>query len=64
MHNGNRTPFSGTEKRNDKRLLAFGWYGGKYSHLEWLLPLLPLRWVRTNTNGINRWLLWVSKLGG
>jgi hypothetical protein len=21
--------------------LAFGWYGGKYSHLEWLLPLLP-----------------------
>jgi DNA adenine methylase len=24
--------------------LAFGWYGGKYSHLDWLLPLLP----RTN----------------
>lgn len=23
------------------RRLAFGWYGGKYSHLEWLLPLLP-----------------------
>ena len=22
-------------------LIAFGWYGGKYSHLEWLLPLLP-----------------------
>jgi len=21
--------------------LAFGWYGGKYSHLDWLLPLLP-----------------------
>ncbi|HEV2472472.1 MAG TPA: DNA adenine methylase [Chthonomonadales bacterium] len=21
--------------------LAFGWYGGKYSHLAWLLPLLP-----------------------
>jgi DNA adenine methylase len=20
---------------------AFGWYGGKYSHLDWLLPLLP-----------------------
>src|SRR5262249_36852550 len=20
---------------------AFGWYGGKYSHLNWLLPLLP-----------------------
>lgn len=24
-----------------KSHLAFGWYGGKYSHLEWLLPLLP-----------------------
>ena len=24
-----------------KRLIAFGWYGGKFSHLEWLLPLLP-----------------------
>jgi DNA adenine methylase len=23
------------------RLIAFGWYGGKYSHLNWLLPLLP-----------------------
>lgn len=21
--------------------IAFGWYGGKYSHLDWLLPLLP-----------------------
>lgn len=21
--------------------IAFGWYGGKYSHLGWLLPLLP-----------------------
>src|SRR5262245_38188071 len=24
-----------------KKLIAFGWYGGKYSHLSWLLPLLP-----------------------
>lgn len=23
------------------RLIAFGWYGGKFSHLRWLLPLLP-----------------------
>jgi DNA adenine methylase len=23
------------------RKIAFGWYGGKFSHLEWLLPLLP-----------------------
>ncbi len=25
----------------DYRLIAFGWYGGKFSHLGWLLPLLP-----------------------
>ncbi|NWJ94251.1 MAG: DNA adenine methylase [Chloroflexi bacterium] len=24
-----------------RRKIVFGWYGGKYSHLEWLLPLLP-----------------------
>lgn len=24
-----------------RNLIAFGWYGGKYSHLSWLLPLLP-----------------------
>jgi len=24
-----------------KKLVAFGWYGGKFSHLKWLLPLLP-----------------------
>jgi DNA adenine methylase len=28
------------ETRKRKKI-AFGWYGGKYSHLEWLLPLLP-----------------------
>lgn len=26
--------------RNRKKI-AFGWYGGKFSHLGWLLPLLP-----------------------
>lgn len=32
-------PISGlTEK---KKLIPFGWYGGKFSHLDWLLPLLP-----------------------
>lgn len=25
-----------------KKLIAFGWYGGKFSHLSWLLPLLPM----------------------
>ncbi|MCC7478412.1 DNA adenine methylase [bacterium] len=29
-----------TKKRGSKKI-AFGWYGGKYSHLEWLLPILP-----------------------
>jgi len=27
--------------RRRKRRIAFGWYGGKFSHLNWLLPLLP-----------------------
>ncbi len=27
-------------RRPGKRI-AFGWYGGKFSHLRWLLPLLP-----------------------
>ena len=35
------------EKANDiyirsrRRRIVFGWYGGKFSHLDWLLPLLP-----------------------
>lgn len=24
-----------------QKLIAFGWYGGKFSHLDWLRPLLP-----------------------
>lgn len=27
--------------RQKKHQLVFGWYGGKFSHLEWLLPQLP-----------------------
>lgn len=27
--------------RGRRRRIVFGWYGGKFSHLEWLLPLLP-----------------------
>jgi DNA adenine methylase len=27
--------------RKPKKLIAFGWYGGKFSHLGWLLPKLP-----------------------
>jgi DNA adenine methylase len=32
------SPISGLKT---KKLIAFGWYGGKFSHLDWLLPLLP-----------------------
>ncbi len=27
--------------RRRRRRIVFGWYGGKFSHLTWLLPLLP-----------------------
>ena len=28
-------------RRRGRRRIAFGWYGGKFSHLAWLLPQLP-----------------------
>lgn len=31
----------GIYTKKQRKLIAFGWYGGKYSHLNWLLPLLP-----------------------
>src|ERR1017187_11031879 len=31
----------GISRLRGQKLIAFGWYGGKFSHLEWLLPLLP-----------------------
>jgi len=31
----------GISRLRGEKLIAFGWYGGKFSHLEWLLPLLP-----------------------
>jgi DNA adenine methylase len=36
---GTPPPISRLEGR--RKLIAFGWYGGKFSHLDWLLPLLP-----------------------
>lgn len=36
--NGSPPPVAGLR---GKKVIAFGWYGGKFSHLEWLLPLLP-----------------------
>lgn len=29
------------KSKSTKNKIAFGWYGGKFSHLKWLLPLLP-----------------------
>lgn len=28
-------------RRRSRRAIAFGWYGGKFSHLDFLIPLLP-----------------------
>lgn len=28
-------------RKRGHRRIVFGWYGGKFSHLDWLLPLLP-----------------------
>ncbi len=28
-------------RKRRRRRIVFGWYGGKFSHLDWLLPLLP-----------------------
>ena len=30
-----------TLPRSRRKRIVFGWYGGKFNHLEWLLPLLP-----------------------
>ena len=35
------TPPPITKRSEAHRLIAFGWYGGKFSHRNWLLPLLP-----------------------
>jgi DNA adenine methylase len=37
----NKRKAAQVSKLKHKKLIAFGWYGGKFSHLEWLLPLLP-----------------------
>ena len=28
-------------RRGTRRIIAFGWYGGKFNHLNWILPFLP-----------------------
>ena len=32
---------NGVDRNKNGRKIAFGWYGGKFNHLSWLLPLLP-----------------------
>ena len=34
-------PLEFSRKTRGGKVIAFGWYGGKFSHLNWLLPLLP-----------------------
>src|SRR6516225_9738250 len=31
----------GQAEGRGRRKIVFGWYGGKFNHLDWLLPLLP-----------------------
>lgn len=37
----NRRRIVGNASRRRKKMIAFGWYGGKYSHLDFILPNLP-----------------------
>jgi DNA adenine methylase len=41
IYMGQALPQIQTRRRDAKRIIVFGWYGGKFSHLSWLLPLLP-----------------------
>ncbi len=36
-----RVRANGTALGSARRRIVFGWYGGKFNHLAWLLPLLP-----------------------
>jgi len=40
-HNNGRSTPPISSLAVPRKLIAFGWYGGKFSHLSWLLPLLP-----------------------
>lgn len=39
--NGGSGNLSTFTRKSSRKLIVFGWYGGKFSHLDWLLPLLP-----------------------
>lgn len=34
-------PSATKQNKHGRNMICFGWYGGKFSHLSWLLPLLP-----------------------
>ena len=36
-----RAPVTVSRQSKRGKHIVFGWYGGKFSHLDWLLPLLP-----------------------
>ncbi len=38
---GRKIPAPISHLKSSRKHIAFGWYGGKFSHLDWLLPLLP-----------------------
>ncbi len=38
---GRRIPAPISQLKAYRKVIAFGWYGGKFSHLDWLIPLLP-----------------------
>lgn len=39
--NTNNRRIVGNASKRRKKMIAFGWYGGKYSHLDFILPNLP-----------------------
>ncbi|MCI0740788.1 MAG: DNA adenine methylase [Gemmataceae bacterium] len=39
--NGWLFPIQELPSKKRRKKIAFGWYGGKFNHLSWLLPLLP-----------------------
>lgn len=41
LSSGKTIPPPVSTLQRKRKLIAFGWYGGKFSHLDWLLPLLP-----------------------
>ena len=41
LDEGAAAPSDLVQARTRRRRIVFGWYGGKFSHLDWLPPLLP-----------------------